>query len=178
MTTRGQENSTSGLKFINQLTVGPSHIKCQKADPLCQTVAVKLKKTAEFIDRFLQIKSNLHPSCIKETPDSLNNIKNLKIPPKFILITCDDSSMFTSIDNNAGMAAIKQTFSDMQSHPYYKPVLDLLEISLKENDFQFNNETYLQTSGTAMGKKIAPSYCNIFVALWGNRYLTKVIISL
>ncbi len=71
------------------------------------------------------------------------------------------------------MEAIKQKFSDMQNHPCYKPVMELFEITLKKNDFQFNDETYLQSSGTTMGKKFAPSYCNIFMALWEEQILNK-----
>lgn len=37
----------------------------------------------------------------------------------------------------------------------------MLEINLKT--FEFNNEWYLQIKGTAMGKKFAPSYANIYV---------------
>jgi hypothetical protein len=33
---------------------------------------------------------------------------------------------------------------------------------LKLNNFMFNNEHYIQVSGTAMGTKVAPSYFNIF----------------
>ena len=147
--------------------------KIPKGRPIVSDCSSESEKIAEFIDRFLQLKSNLHPSFIKDTPDFLNKIKNLEIPENSLLITCDVSSMFTSIDNNDGMEAIKQKFSDMQNHPYYKPVMELLEISLKKNDFQFNDETYLQTSGTAMGKKFAPSYCNIFMALWEEQILNK-----
>ena len=63
------QNSISCLKFINHLTVGPSPIKYQKAGPLCQTVAVNRIKNAEFIDKFLQLKPNLHPLFIKDRPD-------------------------------------------------------------------------------------------------------------
>ncbi len=65
------------------------------------------------MDRFLQLKSNLHPSFIKDTPDFLNKIKNLEIAENSLLITCDVSSMFISIDNNDGMEDIKQKISDM-----------------------------------------------------------------
>ncbi len=78
LTTRGQENSISCLKFINQLTVGPSHTKYHEAGPLCQNAVVNWKKNAEFIDRFLQLKSKQDPSFIKDTPDFLNKIKVYK----------------------------------------------------------------------------------------------------
>ena len=52
-------------------------------------------------------------------------------------------------------------------------VLTLLELTLLRNDFQFNNETYLQTKGTAMGKKYAPAFANIFMHYWNNKRHVK-----
>ena len=40
----------------------------------------------------------------------------------------------------------------------------VLGLILKENSFQFNEENYLQTHGTAMGTKMAVSFANIFMA--------------
>ena len=45
-------------------------------------------------------------------------------------------------------------------------LLKLLEINLTKNDFEFDSKFYLQVKGTAMGKKFAPSYANIFMADW------------
>lgn len=36
-------------------------------------------------------------------------------------------------------------------------ILKLLEISLTKNDFEFEGAFYLQTKGTAMGKRFAPA---------------------
>ena len=50
----------------------------------------------------------------------------------------------------------------------------LLELSLLYNDFLFNDQWFLQTSGTAMGKNLfAPSFGNIFMANLENEVLCK-----
>ena len=54
-----------------------------------------------------------------------------------------------------------------------EPILKLLQICLENNDFTFNNEWFLQTWGTAMGKKFAPNYANIFLAQWEKYALRK-----
>ena len=51
--------------------------------------------------------------------------------------------------------------------------MKLLELGLKKNDFLFNGQWYLQTSGTAMGKKFAPSYANIYMAEFEQEVLEK-----
>ena len=48
-----------------------------------------------------------------------------------------------------------------------------LPLSLLRNDFQFNNKTYLQTQGTAMGKKYAPAFANIFMHYWEQKALSS-----
>lgn len=45
-------------------------------------------------------------------------------------------------------------------------ILQLLEISLTKNDFEFEGAFYLQTKGTAMGKRFVLLYANIYMAQW------------
>ena len=51
--------------------------------------------------------------------------------------------------------------------------MDLLKLSLENNYFIFNDDWYLQISGTAMGKKFAPNYANIFMAKWEEEALKQ-----
>ena len=52
-------------------------------------------------------------------------------------------------------------------------LIQLLDINLTKNDFVFNGQYYLQIKGTAMGKKFAPSYANIFMANWEEEVFPK-----
>ena len=56
-----------------------------------------------------------------------------------------------------------------------KEIIQLLSYSLKYNNFIFNNQCYLQTGGTAMGKKFAPNYANIFMAKWEKEALKNAL---
>ena len=121
---------------------------------------------SEYIDHYLQQIANKHASYVKDTPDFLTKLKQAKIKPDTLLITLDVESMYTNINNEGGLKAVRNAF---QNNPDPRRpdehILELLELSLKNNDFEFNNELFLQVSGTAMGKKFAPSYANI---LWQN----------
>lgn len=44
--------------------------------------------------------------------------------------------------------------------------MELLELCLTRNDFEFEGHFYLQIKGTAMGKRFAPAYANIYMAQW------------
>ena len=82
--------------------------------------------------------------------------------------------MYANIDNEQGWEAVKNIFqANLSPRHSDKLILELLELSLKNNDFEFNNETFRQISGTAMGKKFAHSYANLFMAQWENTALEK-----
>ena len=55
----------------------------------------------------------------------------------------------------------------------FEEINRLLELSLLHNDFLFNDQWFLQNSGTAMGKKYAPSFANIFMAYLEDEVLRK-----
>ncbi len=48
--------------------------------------------------------------------------------------------------------------------PSNASIVGLLNIVLNCNNFQFNDENFLQIGGTAMGTKVAPSLANVFMA--------------
>ena len=131
-------------------------------------------KASDYIDHFLKPLASKHASYIKDTTDFLNKLKEVQIRPETLLITMDVESMYTNIDHQSGLNAIRQAFIDNPDPR--RPddhILELLELSLKTNDFQFNNETFIQTKGTAMGRKYAPSYANIFMAYWEKEAMSK-----
>ncbi|TWW80191.1 hypothetical protein D4764_01G0000060 [Takifugu flavidus] len=79
----------------------------------------------------------------------------------------DFCSLYTNIEIPLGLGAIRRILG---RHPDpNRPddcLMRLLEISLTRNDFVFQNKFYLQVKGTAMGKRFAPAYANIYMAEW------------
>ena len=129
---------------------------------------------SKYIDYFLNPLATAHPSYIKDTTDFLLKLSNIKPQPNSFLITLDVESLYTNINNVSGLKAVEEAF---RKNPDTKrpdeEIIKLLSHSLKYNDFIFNNQYYLQTGGTAMGKKFAPNYANIFMAKWENEVLKK-----
>ncbi|XP_023808293.1 uncharacterized protein LOC105358296 isoform X1 [Oryzias latipes] len=130
--------------------------------------------TAEYLDFFLNPLSNKHDSYLKDTYHFIEKIKQLVIPADSFLFTMDIDSLYTNIDHKEGIDSIKRIF---QKYPDKKrpdkELLQLLEINLNRNDFEFNGEFFVQIKGTAMGKKFAPAYANIFMAEWESSALQK-----
>ena len=129
---------------------------------------------SEYIDHFLAPIAKCHDSYLKDTQDFLEKLNKTTPSEKSLLVTLDVDSLYTNIDNKDGMEAVKKAF---ENNPNEKrpdrQILKLLEICLKHNDFKFNDEWFLQVGGTAMGKKFAPNYANLFLAQWEQEALAK-----
>ncbi|XP_058865981.1 uncharacterized protein LOC131708063 [Acipenser ruthenus] len=131
-------------------------------------------RIAEYIDHFLNPLSTKHTSYLKDTYDFIDKIKTLKLPETAFLFTIDIDSLYTNIETNTGIAAIRKCLN-LNPDPTRpdEELIKLLEISLTKNDFEFDNQFYLQTKGTAMGKRFAPSYANIYMADWEETILPR-----
>ena len=101
----------------------------------------------------------------------MSKIANLVIPDNCLLITLDVESMYTNIDHTKGLMAVSEALG--VRGPLYDGIMQLLELSLKNNDFLFNNEWYLQITGTSMGRDWAPHYADIYMAKFEKEALLK-----
>lgn len=131
-------------------------------------------RSAEFIDYYLDPLAKIHKSYIRDTYDFIDKIKDLVIPTGALLFTIDVDSLYTNIETKEGIQAVKEIFpKNYDKKRPDKEILKLLEINLTRNDFEFDNKFYLQTKGTAMGKKFASAYADIFMAAWETAALDK-----
>lgn len=117
--------------------------------PIVSDCGSKSYWTTEFIDHFLNPISQKHLSYVKD-------------------------SLYTNINTVAGLKAVKEAFNRyLDSSIPDKHILELLELSQTKYDFEFNNEWYLQIHGTAMGKRFAPAYANIYMVDWERTVFPK-----
>ena len=130
-------------------------------------------KWSELIDHYLKPLACKHPSYVKDTGDFIEKLSKLKISKDAILVTFDVESLYTNIQPARGLEALDKIHEKYGISMPYQEIRDLLEINLMNNDFEFNNSFYLQTSGTAMGKRYAPSYANIFMANFEAEVMAK-----
>lgn len=121
-------------------------------------------RIAQFIDSFLRPLGSSHKAYIKDTYDFVNNIRGCSVPPGAFLVTGDVSSLYTNMRHDRIMRVTREALS-RTSCPGRddESLLELLDLTLRSNDFQFNGRTFLQTCGTAMGKPYAPSLANIYL---------------
>lgn len=142
--------------------------------PIVSDCGSESYRVAEFLDFHLNPLSVHHPSYLKDTMDFVRKIRNITVTEPCYLFTMDVNSLYTNIDTQLGLKAVSEC---LKRHPKEdRPdaeILQLLELCLIRNDFTFNGQFYLQTKGTAMGKKFAPSYANIYMAAWEEEAFRK-----
>ena len=106
-------------------------------------------------------------SFVQDTSDFIRKIESLdKLSKTSIIGTMDVTSLYTNIPNDEGISSIRRLLEkerDKEINPKNETLVRILEFVLKNNNFQFNGDNYLQTSGTAMGTRVAPSYANLFM---------------
>ncbi|MGL5567368.1 MAG: hypothetical protein ACRDC4_16715, partial [Plesiomonas sp.] len=131
-------------------------------------------RIAEYIDSFLKPLATRHESFVRDSYDFIEKIKPLEPPTQAFLFTMDGDSLYTNIETPLGIQAINDCFQNNPdpSRPD-AAILKLLQLSLENNDFEFAGRYFLQIKGTAMWKKFAPSYANIYMAQWEETVFVK-----
>ena len=106
------------------------------------------------------------PSYIKDTTEFINKLASVKtIPPDVLLVTMDVTSLYANIPHVDGVDACSKFLNDHCVTDIYTDVLYyLISFTLTHSNFVFDDHNYLQTSGKAMGTKMAPCFANLFMA--------------
>lgn len=157
-------------KIHKPLAKWPNLGKMPEGRPIVSDCNSESYRVCEYIDSFLQPLSIKNDACIKDTYDFVSKVRGQKIPKNAILVTADVTALYTNMDLNRTLEVVKETF---QNNPDPKRpdefLLKLLEITLKNNDFQFGDEHFVQILGTAMGKRYAPSLANLYLKYFDEK---------
>ena len=81
--------------------------------------------------------------------------------------------VYDSISHNFGLRTLNDFLLDRNlPTEVVNGILNMTELVLKKNVFELNSECFLQTSGTAIGTKMAPAYANIVMSILERNLLT------
>jgi len=132
--------------------------------PIVSDCGSESYRVAQYVDAFIRPISVKHPSYIKDTYDFVAKVRHQQIPKGAFLVTGDVCSLYTNmnIDRTIEVARLAMIKHPVEGRPDAH-LIKLLEITLRNNDFTFNNEYYLQICGTAMGKTYAPALADIYL---------------
>lgn len=96
----------------------------------------------------------------------------------------DVTSLYSNIDHEIKISCVKKFLDNNQEIPeaHEQFLLDAITF-LENNFFTYNNETYQQCKGKAMGTRMAPSYANLFIGaleeelIWDNtQYQSNIVL--
>ena len=133
-----------------------------------------LSKTAKFIDHILQPLAQAYHDYLKNSSQLTLLLETLTVPKYMLLVTLDVSNLYPSIPQKECLEVVRDEMMKFQDLIIYDPnlVLHLLNINMSNNYFQFGNNVFLQTKGTAMGAAFSPTVANIYMSVFLRRFLT------
>ena len=122
-------------------------------------------KISKYIDNQLQPHVKELKSYVKDSTDFIRKLNSMeKISDNSILVTMDLRSLYTNIPNKEGIEAVETTLKR-------KNIGTRIISTFLRLFFFFNCQNYLQIKGCVMGTKCAPSYANIFMGMFEERYI-------
>ena len=138
--------------------------------PLPSRLIVSSSSTATYhasvyLDRTLQpILKTLYTVC-QSSHSIILDLSTLKIKSNSIILCADITALYPNIPIIKGIEIVRKVLFTLDAFPKDKIdfLMALLHWILTENYISFNNETYHQEQGTAMGTPCAVSYANIFL---------------
>ena len=88
-----------------------------------------------------------------------------RLPEDTILCTIDVVGLYPSIPHDEGLNALRDVLNSRNDQSVStESLVELADVVLKNNFFEFNGAFYHQLRGTAIGTKCAPSYAILFLA--------------
>lgn len=134
------------------------------AGPVCPT-----SRLSQLIDCIIKDLPQDTKSYVRDDIHFLSKLeRSLPESQQHLLATFDVESLYTNIDHELGIKAIKYWINKLgnkiASRFTEDFICDAIRIVLENNTFHFDNKFYLQIKGTAMGTKMAPTYANLVLA--------------
>ena len=105
-------------------------------------------------------------SYIKDTNDFLKKLRDLPdLPEDSIICTIDVVGLYPSIPNEEGLRFLRNVLEKRSNkNVTTNTLIELAELVLQNNYFEFNEGYLKQIRGTAIGTIFAPPYAIIYMA--------------
>ena len=144
--------------------------------PVISNCGYYTEKISSFLDYHLKPLAKIVESYIKDTNNFLKKLKELGSLPKIaIFCTIDVVDLSPNIPHKEGLASIRKHLDSRENKEVTTDTLvQLADIVLKNNYFQFLDKIFKQKRDTAIGTKFAPPYSILFMADLEKRLLSDI----
>ena len=141
--------------------------------PIVSQTESLLSHTAQLIDHVLQPLAQIYPDYLHNSTSLLIQLQDLHLPRDCILVTIDVESLYPSIPQTECLTIL---YTEMHKHRQlllFDPnlIIQLLQININYNYFQFTDIIFQQIHGTAMGAAFSPTVANIFMSVTLRNFL-------
>ena len=161
--------SPSGSRLAHLYELPKTHKENLAVCPILSARSTYNYALAKWLDDKLKPLS-LNQHTVADIFDFVNEVRELKINKGYILVSYDESSLFTNVPlEETSVILTKKAFRDNWFNSTYnlnisKALIDLLNVSTKGQLFQFNGALYEQSDGVAMGSPLGPLLANVFMS--------------
>ena len=140
--------------------------------PPCRTIISSNSSVTERISWFVDVISKNFvfqlPAYLEDSTDLLRYFEQLntenRVPENAIPVSLDIKNMYGNIPINEGLEALQEKLDSRQNPDIPTQfILELAELVLRNNVFEFDGKFYQQLIGTATGTRMAPTFANIFM---------------
>ncbi|KAK3082683.1 hypothetical protein FSP39_002468 [Pinctada imbricata] len=134
-------------------------------------IGTPTERMAHLAERELNDYVTSSPSYIKDTTDFLIQLEALKkddsFPENPILFCFDIVKLYPSIPKTEGLAACKVALEKRSRKDIHTDaVMEMIKSVLENNVFAFNNESYHQIEGVAIGSRLGRNYACTYMRSW------------
>ena len=144
--------------------------------PVISSVNCHTSRISELVDYYLQPEVKKLKSYVKDTTDFIKKIEAMDhVSDDSYLVSLDVRSLYSYIPHKDGIEAVKQKLKKSKPSISIKIILTFLKLILTLNNFVFNGINYLQKKGCAMGTKCVPSYANIFMGWFEEKFIFPLL---
>jgi hypothetical protein len=141
----------------------------KKGRPIVSSINSVTYHTSIYLHNILHIIMKYLNTTVPSSQAALLRMQNIQVHNNSLILCADVKSLYPSIPIEYGLSAVHrmlQMVTDKQLIKINIPLtMALLQWVLTNNYFTYNNTTYKQLTGTAMGTPVAPVYANI-VLFW------------
>src|SRR6185312_345525 len=141
----------------------------KKGRPIVSSINSVTYHTSIYLHNILSPIMKYLNTTVESSQEALQRMQNITLTDNSQILCADVTSLYPSIPIDYGLSAVQKMLELVTQRKLMKInialTMDLLKWVLTNNYFTFNNVTYQQLTGTAMGTPVAPVYANI-VLFW------------
>jgi hypothetical protein len=148
-----------GLPKIHKLTtLDNAKREKVKMRPIVSCIDSPLINLSKFMSRILHASIDQSKYNVNSSFELCQELKSIKIPPGYIIVSFDVVSLFTVIPPNLVMAIIEERWQIIKKHTSIDKILflEIMKHIMDNSFFQHNDSFYLQLCGSPMGDAASP----------------------